>query len=40
MSEKILSKENHSYTLFPIKYKELFTLYKKAASWDCWKDIV
>tara|TARA_Y100000591_G_C21847642_1_gene709626 strand:+ start:1521 stop:2492 length:972 start_codon:yes stop_codon:yes gene_type:complete len=32
MSEKILSKENHSYTLFPIKYKELFTLYKKAVA--------
>ena len=31
-SEKILSKENHSYTLFPIKYKELFTLYKKAVA--------
>ena len=32
MSEKILSKENHSYTLFPIKYKELFKLYKKAVA--------
>ena len=30
--EKILSKENHSYTLFPIKYKELFKLYKKAVA--------
>ena len=31
-SEKILSKDNHSYTLFPIKYKELFSLYKKEVS--------
>ena len=31
-SEKILSKDNHSYTLFPIKYKELFSLYKKAVA--------
>ena len=32
MSEIILSKQNHSYTLFPIKYKGLFELYKKAVA--------
>ena len=31
-TEKILSQENHSYTLFPIQYKELFKLYKKALA--------
>ena len=30
--EPILSDENHRYTLFPIGYKELFNLYKKALA--------
>ena len=32
ITEKILSQENHSYTLFPLQYKELFNLYKKALA--------
>ena len=32
INEKILSESNHRYTLFPIGYKELFKLYKKALA--------
>ena len=32
MSEPILNSENHRYTLFPIKYHHLFSLYKKALA--------
>ena len=32
INEPILSDENHRYSLFPIGYKELFNLYKKALA--------
>ena len=32
MSEKILQDDDRGYTLFPLKYSNLFSLYKKALA--------